>query len=348
MRAFLEKINIKRIKFFRCVIIKANMKGDGNMYPLLLKPHITDYIWGGTRLKTDYNFETDNDIAAEAWVLSCHKDGADTVLNGEFAGKTLPEVLGIWGDEAIGPKAAAFPYFPLLIKLIDAKDKLSVQVHPDDEYALKNEGEFGKTEMWYVVDCDEGAELIYGFNRDVSKEEFERRIKDNTLSEICNYVPVHKGDVFFIAAGTLHAIGAGILIAEVQQSSNTTYRVSDYGRLGADGKPRQLHIEKALDVTKRQKPDRPYGNIGKTEKTEYGSIRELAKCDLFTTSLIDLDGQMSLCREESFVSIVVLEGKANVEYDGKTIEAGKGGSVFIPAGMQVKISGKGEILCSMV
>ena len=175
------------------------------MYPLLLKPPVKDYIWGGTKLKTEYHFETEKEIAAEAWVLSCHKDGADTVVNGELAGKTLPEVLEAWGDKTLGEKAAAFPYFPLLIKLIDAKDRLSVQVHPDDGYALKNEGEFGKTEMWYVVDCDEGAQLIYGFNREVSKEEFESRIKDNTLPEICNFVPVHKGGGVFIAAGALHA-----------------------------------------------------------------------------------------------------------------------------------------------
>ena len=219
------------------------------MYPLLLKAPIKDYIWGGTRLKTEFGFETEKEIAAEGWMLSCHKDGTNTVLNGEFAGKILTEVLDIWGKEALGKNAERFTYFPLLIKLIDAKDKLSVQVHPDDSYALKNEGEYGKTEMWYVVDCDEGASLIYGFNKEISKEEFESRIKDNTLSEVCNYVPVKKGDVFFIGAGTLHAIGEGILIAEVQQNSNTTYRVSDYGRLGADGNPRPLHIEKAVDVT---------------------------------------------------------------------------------------------------
>ena len=130
------------------------------MYPLLLKPPVKDYLWGGTKLKTDYHFETDKAVAAEAWVLSCHKDGACTVENGELAGKTLPEALELWGASSLGKNAAAFPYFPLLIKLIDARDRLSVQVHPDDEYALKNEGEFGKTEMWYVVDCEEGAQLI--------------------------------------------------------------------------------------------------------------------------------------------------------------------------------------------
>ncbi len=318
------------------------------MYPLLLKPPVKDYLWGGTRLKTEYHFETDRDIAAEAWVLSCHKDGADTVENGSFAGKTLTEVLDVWGKEALGQRAAAFPYFPLLIKLIDAKGRLSVQVHPDDEYALKNEGEFGKTEMWYVVDCDEGAELIYGFRREVSREEFEERIKDNTLPEICNYVPVHKGDVFFISAGTLHAIGGGILIAEVQQNSNTTYRVSDYGRLGADGKPRPLHIEKALDVTNRGTPALPYGKTGETERTAFGSIRRLAACDLFTAALLTLESETRLQCGESFISLVVLEGEISVTYGGGAFSAGKGGSIFIPAGLAVTVSGKAEILYSRV
>lgn len=318
------------------------------MYPLLLKPPVKDYLWGGTKLKTEYKYETDKQKAAEAWVLSCHKDGADIVVNGELAGKTLPQVLKLWGNKAIGKNAAAFPYFPLLIKLIDAKDRLSVQVHPDDEYALKNEGEYGKTEMWYVVDCDEGAELIYGFNREVSKEEFERRIKDNTLPEICNYVPVHKGDVFFIAAGTLHAIGAGILIAEVQQNSNTTYRVSDYGRLGADGKPRQLHIEKALDVTKRERPQIPYGNIGKQEVKPYGTVRELAKCNLFTASVLKLNGKTVINREDSFTSVLVLDGEITVKWENGEIKASKGGSVFVPAECLTELSGKAELLISRV
>ena len=318
------------------------------MYPLLLKPAVKDYLWGGTRLKTEYKYDTDKEIAAEAWVLSCHKDGSDTVENGSLAGKTLAEVIELWGDKAIGEKAAAFPYFPLLIKLIDAKDRLSVQVHPDDKYALEKEGEFGKTEMWYVVDCDEGAQLIYGFNREVSKEELERRIKDNTLPEICNYVPVHKGDVFFISAGTLHAIGAGILIAEVQQNSNTTYRVSDYGRLGADGKPRPLHIEKALEVTNRAKPVIPYGNVGEIRQEDFGSVRKLASCELFTAELWSLDGEAKLALGDSFISLLVLDGELNIAWDGGSLSAKKGGSIFIPADFEVKISGKAEILYSRV
>ena len=318
------------------------------MYPMKLTAPLKDYIWGGTKLKTEFGKETDLEKVAESWQLSCHKDGSSVIANGEYAGKTLPEYIETAGKAVLGADCASFEYFPILIKLIDAKDNLSVQVHPNNDYAMRVEGEYGKTEMWYVVDCDDGAELIYGFNREVSREELERRIKDNTLPEICNYVPVHKGDVFFIAAGTLHAIGSGILIAEVQQNSNTTYRVSDYGRLGADGKPRPLHIEKALDVTKRERPSLPYGAVGETEKTEYGSKRKLAACKFFTTELLKLNGNFALKQEDSFVSLLVLEGEIGVSWGAGELIAAKGGSVFIPAGLEVKITGNAEILLSRV
>jgi len=318
------------------------------MYPLLLKPEIKDYIWGGNLLKNDFGYETEKEIAAEAWVFSAHKDGPGIVTNGEHKGKTLPEVLEIWGDNAIGKRAAEFPYFPLLIKLIDANKTLSIQVHPDDKYALENEGEFGKTEMWYIVDCKEGAELIYGFNRDISKEEFERRIKDNTLTEVCNYVPVHKGDLFFISAGTLHAIGEGIVIAEVQQNSNSTYRVSDFGRLGADGKPRPLHIDKAIDVTNREIPKIPYGQVGNVTEINDNSIRELAKCDLFAANIINLNSELKLEANESFVSLLILDGNAELSCNSDNLKVSKGDSVFVPAGFEIKLSGKAEILYSYV
>lgn len=319
-----------------------------NMYPLLLKPAVKDYLWGGNRLKKEYGLETESEIAAEGWMLSCHKDGAGTVLNGELVGKALPEVLEIWGKAALGERAAKFEYFPLLIKLIDAEKKLSVQVHPNDEYALKNEGEYGKTEMWYVVDCKEGAELIYGFKNEITKEEFERRIKDNTLTEVCNNVPVHKGDVFFISAGTLHAIGEGILIAEVQQNSNTTYRVSDYGRLGADGKPRPLHIEKAIDVTECVPPKIPYGQVGKITRVGNDTVRELAKCDLFTAQLIELRKSFTIQTSESFASLIVLDGNARLSENGNALEIKKGDSIFVPAGFDISLKGNADILISWV
>lgn len=307
------------------------------MYPLVLKPVIKDYLWGGTRLKDEFGFETDKQIAAEAWMLACHKDGTNIVENGAYSGKQLDEVLKLWGFEN---------KFPILIKLIDAKDRLSVQVHPDNKYALENEGEYGKTEMWYVVDCEPGAQLIYGFKEKISKSEFEERIKDNTLDGVMNYVPVKKGDVFFIKSGTLHAIGKGILIAEIQQNSNTTYRVSDYGRLGADGKPRELHIRKAVDVTVTDKPTIPYGNVGKVCKYEYGTERELAVCEYFKTVKLDLDGTKEINCENGFVSLLVLNGEITVKYDGGEESALKGGSILIPQGIKVSVSGKAEIICS--
>ena len=318
------------------------------MYPLKLKPVIKDYLWGGTKLKTEFGYENDLEINAEAWQLCCHKDGNNIVANGEMEGKTLTEVLEIWGDKALGSRAAAFEYFPILIKFIDAKQSLSIQVHPDDKYAMANEGEYGKTEMWYVIDCEEGAELIYGFNTEISKEEFRERIENNTLTEVCNSVPVHKGDVFFITAGTLHAIGSGILIAEVQQNSNSTYRVYDFGRVGADGKPRELHIDKAVDVTKLEKPTIPYGQVGKITNKGKDSYRELARCSLFSTGVIHLKEKFGLESNGSFISLVVLDGKAELLYKGGKMEISKGDSVFVPAGMNVNLVGEAEILSSYV
>ncbi len=318
------------------------------MYPLLLKGAVKDYIWGGSRLKSEFGFETDTEKAAEAWVFSCHKDGECTVKNGEFAGKTLTEVVSKWGSAALGKNAEKFEYFPLLIKLIDAKDRLSVQVHPDDRYALKNEGEYGKTEMWYVVDAEEDAKLIYGFNRKIDKAEFERRIKNNTLSEVCNFVPAKKGDIFFISAGTLHAIGKGLLIAEIQQNSNTTYRVSDYGRLGADGKPRPLHIDKAIAVTKTCPTKEEYGNVGEMTLYPFGLVRTLSECEFFTAELLSLDGNAGMCEQDSFLSLLVTEGNAILSYPDGNIHLKKGDSLFIPAGLRFALSGKAEIICSRV
>ena len=203
--------------------------------PFKLTPAFKDYLWGGEKLKTLYNKKCDMDIVAESWELSCHKDGKSTIIGGEFEGETLSDYIQNHGKGVLGKNASKFDYFPILIKFIDAKGDLSVQVHPDDEYALKNEGEYGKTEMWYILECEEGATLYYGFKRDVTRAEYENAIKNNTLTDILNKVPVNKGDVFFIEAGTVHAIGKGIVICEIQQNSNTTYRVYDYNRKDKDG-----------------------------------------------------------------------------------------------------------------
>ena len=207
----------------------------------------------------------------------------------------------------------------ILTKFIDAKNNLSIQVHPSNEYALKNEHQYGKTEMWYVLDCEPGAFLYYGFDHEISKAEFEERIKNNTLTEVLNAVPVHKGDCFFIPAGTLHAICKGIVIAEVQQNSNVTYRVYDYGRVGADGKPRALHVEKALDVTLRTPP----------VKHDFGS--HLAQGEYFTVDAKN-GAFEDTADEKSFVSLLVTDGEGELTCGGETVVVKKGDSFFLPAG----------------
>jgi len=299
---------------------------------LKLEPVFKDYIWGGTRLKTDYKFKTDLQKVAEAWVLSCHKDGENIVNGGRFGGKTLSEFISENGKEVLGKNAEKFSFFPILIKLIDARDNLSVQVHPDNEYALKNEGEYGKTECWYILDCEEGAELIYGFKKEISSDEFRERIKNNTLLEAVNKVKVHKGDFFFIEAGTLHAIGKGILLAEIQQNSNTTYRVYDYNRRDKDGNLRPLHIEKAIDVTKCEKPKYGTKPFGIRENENGFSKQLLTACDLFTVTELEITKSAERYADESsFVSIIVTDGSGTVECGKESLEIKKGDSVFVSA-----------------
>lgn len=314
------------------------------MYPMLLKPAFKDYIWGGTRLRDDFKKDCDFDKIAESWELSCHKDGASTVANGEYAGLTLSEYIEKCGKSVLGSNCQKFENFPVLIKLIDAKDNLSVQVHPNNEYAKRVEGEYGKTEMWYVVDADEGASLLYGFKKEISKEEFKKRIENNTLLEVTNSVPVKKGDVFFIRSGTLHAIGKGILIAEIQQNSNTTYRIYDYGRVGKDGKPRELHIDKALDVTNLC-PAVPYPETETVQKDGF-SEKLLSKCEYFTVYDLHIKDKAKMnVDEKSFVSLLFLTGDAKVIADGSELCVKKGDSVFIPAGMgEVTVSGETEVI----
>ncbi len=312
------------------------------LYPMKLTAPCKDYIWGGNRLREEYGKTSDADRIAESWELSCHKDGESIIFNGDFAGKTLSEFIKENGKDVLGKNCDKFDNFPILIKLIDAKENLSVQVHPDNEYALSVEGEYGKTEMWYIVDCDPGAELLYGFKSNIGKEEFERRIKDNTLLEVTNSVPVHKGDVFFIEAGTLHAIGKGILIAEIQQNSNTTYRIYDYGRVGADGKPRQLHVEKAVEVTKLTPPEYPTKAMGEIEQKDGCSVQLLSKCDYFRVNKVCVwEHCVFEASAKSFNSLLVLDGEG--EIDGVKLK--KGDSCFIPAGYgEYTFKGKAEMV----
>lgn len=317
------------------------------MAVLKLTPAFKDYLWGGTRLRDDFQKDCDFDKIAESWELSCHKDGPSTIANGEFKGLTLSEYIDKAGKSVLGTDCEKFENFPILIKLIDAKDNLSVQVHPDNEYAQRVEGEYGKTEMWYIVDCDEGATLLYGFKDTITKDEFAQRIADNTLLEVTNAVPVKKGDVFFIQAGTLHAIGKGILIAEIQQNSNITYRIYDYGRVGKDGKPRELHVEKAKDVTDLC-PAKAYPETPVEQKDGYTS-KLLSSCDYFTTYAVDVDSKAVLeADEKSFLSLLILDGECEITADD-TVKAKKGDSIFVPAGTgKVIVNGKCKAILTRV
>lgn len=319
------------------------------MKPLILNPPIKDYIWGGTKLREQFGKKSDLERLAESWELSCHKDGMSIIANGEYSGRSLKDFLNE-NPSALGTKCSKFDDFPILIKLIDARDNLSVQVHPDNEYAMRIEGEYGKTEMWYIVDCEENASLIYGFKEQISKDDFQKAIEENTLLDKVNSVPVKKGDVFFIEAGTLHAIGKGILIAEIQQNSNTTYRVYDFGRVGKDGKPRELHIQKAIDVSNLSPIESDFKPCGPEEKNGDCDTVRLATCEYFTTYESTLNGTTTLhVDDESFGSILLIEGNATIENDGTTLEVNKGDSVFIDANSgDVKITGKCQWIYSRV
>lgn len=314
--------------------------------PLKLTAPLKDYLWGGKRLKEEYNKKSDLEKVAESWELSCHKAGESVIKSGEFEGLTLSQYIEKNGKEVLGSRAQAFEEFPILIKLIDAEDNLSVQVHPDNEYALRVEGEYGKTEMWYIVDCEEGAHLLYGFTKDISKEEFAQRIQDNTLLEVTNKVPVKKGDVFFIDAGTLHAIGKGILIAEIQQNSNTTYRIYDYGRVDAQGNPRELHVEKAKEVTDLVPPTRGTKPQGETEKLEGFERTLLASCEYFKVFHWKVEEFANgFASDESFNHILVLDGEFELDYGFGSLGLVKGDSVFIPADMgEYELVGNGEVI----
>lgn len=312
---------------------------------LKLKPIFKDYIWGGNRLREEFGFESEYDIMAEGWMLAARNDGENTVIGGQFDGQPFSKVIND-NPDYLGANGRQFPFFPLLIKLIDAKNDLSVQVHPDDKYAMKAAGEFGKTECWYILDCDEDAELIFGFNKEISKEEFRKSIEEGTFLQYVNREKVKKGDLFFIEAGTLHAIGKGILLAEIQQNSNLTYRVYDYGRLGADGKPRPLHIENAIDVTDCVPPKADAKGAGVPKEFNGFTKQALIKCDLFTVEKYTAHGGFTLTADDtSFLSLLVTDGSGKIG----DFEVKKGDSLFVPASFgEFGLSGNFDVIVSRV
>ena len=302
---------------------------------LRLQPAGKDYLWGGTRLREEYGKKIEMTPLAETWECSVHPDGPSIVMNGEFRGKTLAEVLK-QHSEWMGTKVRRGE-FPILTKFIDAKRDLSVQVHPDDAYAMKHEHQNGKTEMWYVIDADEGANLIYGFQHKVTEKILVNAINKGILDKHLQKVNVHKDDVFYVPSGTVHGIGAGLLIAEIQESSNVTYRVYDYDRVDKNGKKRELHFDKAVQVMDmnaatevRQKP--------RIIKHYPGCSRELlCRCKYFEVERIQVTKAFSFSvKEESFQVLMCLDGEGQIETmdeNLKPVRFMKGRTMFLPAGL---------------
>ena len=316
--------------------------------PLLLRPSGKDYLWGGKRLNDEFAKGIPMSPLAETWECSVHPDGPSYVVNQEFKNKTLREVLE-QHTEFLGAKHTNG--FPLLIKFIDAKEDLSVQVHPDDEYAFKYEnGERGKTEMWYVLDATKNATLIYGLKRDITKEELLKAITDNTLTKYLQYVPVKKGDVFFIEPGTIHAINAGALIVEIQESSNLTYRLYDYNRIDKNGKKRDLHIQKALNVARLTKAIEPFQPM-RVLKYEQGKASELlchSKYFEVYRMIINTERRQTVTYSTddlSFKVLLCVQGCGTISYGNESMPFYKGDCIFVPANSKLlTIHGQAQFL----
>ena len=327
----------------------TNRSMNWNSKPFLLKPAGKDYLWGGTRLNDEFAKGIDLNPLAETWECSTHPDGPSTVASGTFAGQTLTEVLAAH-PEFLGSRHPDGK-FPLLIKFIDAKKDLSVQVHPDDEYARVHEnGQNGKSEMWYVLDAKKGAKLVYGLRHDCSKREIRQAIADGTLMNHLQQVPIQKDDLFFIQAGTIHAIGAGALVAEIQENSNLTYRLYDYDRVGKDGKKRELHIDKALQVANLQSSAEPRQPLRVLKYRQGVASELLTRCKYFEVyrMLVNSERRQQVhyrADEVSFRVLLCVNGCGTIRFDGGEITFYKGDCIFVPADSAVlTIHGQAQFL----
>lgn len=317
--------------------------------PLRLHPVYKEYLWGGTQLHTAFGKTDAPALTAESWELAAHRDGASVVAEGALQGRTLAELgemdrSGFWGNDCFGTD------FPLMVKLIDAARDLSIQVHPSDEAADRAAGEQGKAEMWYIVDCEAGAALYLGFSRKIDRNEFCRRAADGTICQVLNRVPVKRGDVFFILPGTVHAIGAGILIAEIQQNSNTTFRIYDYQRRGADGRLRPLHLERAAEVADYAPllPEECRANSG--VRFPAFTLTEMFSCRYFRAYQVDVHQRVDLsCDGTSFQHLLCVEGKGQIIYRKEVYPLCRGDSFFMPAALEeYSIEGQCRVLLSRI
>ena len=295
-----------------------------------LKPAVKDYIWGGNYFQ---KFGKGLGLArvSECWELSTRDTDSSIIVSGKDAGKLLSDVIT---NEDIGPVMERFPYFPLLIKLIDAKENLSVQVHPSDEYALKYENSFGKSEMWHIISADEGSGLYVGLNNDYEREDIEKALKDGTILNYLNFFKVKTGDTFIINPGTIHAIGRGVRLIEIQQNSNLTYRLYDYNRVDQFGNPRELHIAKALEVINYHKYQMPEIKEGLLGDNQYFTVKEVS----FN------DGLTIVANDKAFISFTFLEGEGKVD----DIDYKQYDTFFLPYCKKCEIKGKGRVVISTV
>ena len=319
--------------------------------PRLLKPAAKDYLWGGSRLNNDFGKAIPLSPLAETWECSTHPEGQSIVAEtGEPLGELLnrhPDYLGSHPLCLTGGKAE----LPILIKLIDAKQNLSVQVHPDDEYALLHEHCLGKTELWYILAAKRDAELIYGFRKDMSREQVETAVREKRIEEDLNHIPVHKNEVFFVEAGTVHAVGAGVLLAEIQENSNVTYRLYDYDRTDRRGRKRALHIDKALDVAKLTASTTPRQPM-RVLKYRNGCAGELlGRCRYFQAErmILNTEIQRNLAAfqtdRNSFHALLCTEGCGVLFGEQVMIPFFKGDCIFVPAeSIPLKLHGKAQIL----
>jgi mannose-6-phosphate isomerase len=313
------------------------------LYPLQFEPILKERIWGGTKLKTILNKPITSDITGESWEISTVEGDVSVVSNGFLAGKSLNDLIQTAPEDILGKEVCKRfgTQFPLLFKYLDAREDLSIQVHPNDELAKKRHNSFGKTEMWYIMQADEKARIIVGFKEKSNATEYVENLKNKNLLAILDDVIVKSGDVFFLETGTVHAIGAGLVVAEIQQTSDITYRLYDFDRVDAAGNERELHVDLALDAINYDKVD-TFKSYGK----EINQSNTIVDCPYFTTNFLPLDGEKKMLNNgNSFSVYMCIEGTFEIESDNVCFQYKKGDTVLIPAALKTLIlNGKASIL----
>jgi mannose-6-phosphate isomerase len=303
------------------------------MYPLKFTPIYKERIWGGINLRKVFGRHLPGDCIGESWEISGHDSGTSIVTNGNLEGKNLNELMVEFKERLMGKKFKKQVYFPLLIKIIDANEKLSIQVHPEDKYVYQVEGEAGKTEAWYVINAKENAKIVYGLREDITKEDFIKAVESNTIGDTLKIEPVVAGDMIFVPAGTVHALLEGVMVYEVQQNSDTTYRVYDYDRVGDDGKKRELHIEKAVEV------------INFKEQPSCSFKSNSIHCQYFAMEKMMIQGEKIEKTNNQFIVYCVTAGTGEIVYKDTIESLHAGETVLIPACLgEFNIKGNIELL----